>query len=100
MISLTFAKYILFLHAVKKSIIHSSIEALKKLPPRSQAMAEHFLDPIFTNFPSFKLNALLRPGRLFQKLSNGLHLKEYFFTPFLNDIRPALPYQPKKNDSI
>ncbi len=38
----------------------------------SEPMAENVLDLILTNFPSFKLNALLRPGRLFQKLSSGL----------------------------
>ena len=50
------------------------LKLLKNLPPlpRSEAMAENFIDLILTYFPSFKLNAILRPGRLFQKLSSSL----------------------------
>ena len=69
-----------------------------------KALVEKFLYPILTNFPSFKLNALLRPGRLFQKLSCGLGFIEnnnYLTLFFLSknrkitDIRPASPYTNK-----
>ncbi len=70
MIPITFNEYNFLLHAVKKSIFHRFIEALKNIT--AKAMAENFLDPSLTNFPSFRLNALLRPDRLFQKTSSGL----------------------------
>jgi len=63
-------------------------------------MAENFLDLILTNFPSFKLNALLRPGRLFHNFSNGLGFisKNHFLHTFfssknrkITDIHPTLP---------
>ena len=63
-IPITFAKYNLLEHAVKKSVFHRFIEALKK--------SSAFADPILTNFLSFNLEALIGPGRVFHKLSSGL----------------------------
>ena len=39
----------------------------KKISAFASKLADgrHFSDPILKNFPSFKLNALLRPGRVF-----------------------------------
>ena len=62
MISITFAKYNLLLHAVKKSIFHRFIEALKKITAFASKLADgrYFFR---SNFD--KLNAPLRPGRVF-----------------------------------
>ncbi len=58
----------------KNQYFNSLLKLKRSLPasPRRKAKANIFLDPILTNFPSFKLNADLGPGRVCHKLSSGL----------------------------
>ena len=51
---------------------------------------KHYPDPILSNFPRSYVNALLGPGRLFQKLSSGLvsFINNNFLPPFFLKKEP------------